>query len=172
MTPLEDNRQAFAEDFRLGEWIVCPARNEVTKADTGDKLRVEHKVMRLLEYLAANASRDLSRDEIIAAVWGDGVHNDEVLTVAISSLRKALNDNPKAPRYVKTLPRYGYRMLEAGEAIETPLRDVRGARTPGIWRRLEERLGLRWLMVGGLLAFLLFVILVQVIVELVYVLKG
>jgi len=32
------------------------------------------------------------------------VFNEEVLTVAVSTLRKALDDNPQGPEYLKTLP--------------------------------------------------------------------
>ena len=157
-------------EFILRTWRVKPATNELV----GDEAtrRVEHKVMRLLVYLANNAGRDLSRDQILSEVWGDGVHNDEVLTVAVSSLRKALDDDPRSPRFVKTVPRYGYHMLEAGRPVETtpaPL-SITAMNEParGFWVQLADRIGPRFLTIAVLVAFLLFVILVQVVVEIVH----
>ena len=147
-------------DFRLGLWLVKPASNEIVYQH--ESRRLEHKVMRLLVFLAQEAGRDLSREEILRGVWGDGVHNEEVLTVAVSALRKALGDDPKSPRFIKTVPRYGYHMLQAADAM------VEKSTPPPLWRRLAQRVGLRFLIMAALLGLLLLIVLVQIIVELVY----
>ncbi|NNF58233.1 MAG: hypothetical protein HKN04_08320 [Rhodothermaceae bacterium] len=149
-------------DFRLGAWLVKPSSNEIVQEQ--ESRRLEHKVMRLLVFFAQQAGRDLSRDEILRGVWGEGVHNEEVLTVAVSSLRKALKDDPKSPRFIKTVPRYGYHMLQTAEAT------AEKASSQGLWGLLEQRVGLRFLIIAALLGFLLLVVLVQVVVELVYML--
>ncbi len=146
-------------DFRLGVWLVKPASNEIVYKH--ESRRLEHKVMRLLVFFAQDAGRDLSREEILRGVWGDGVHNEEVLTVAVSSLRKALGDDPKSPRFIKTVPRYGYHMLQPADAMaeKSP---------PKNRRMLAQRVGLRFLIMAALLGLLLLIVLVQIIVELVY----
>ena len=146
-------------DFRLGVWLVKPASNEIVYKH--ESRRLEHKVMRLLVFFVQYAGRDLSRDEILRGVWGDGVHNEEVLTVAVSSLRKALGDDPKSPRFIKTVPRYGYHMLQPADAMaeKSP---------PKNRRMLAQRVGLRFLIMAALLGLLLLIVLVQIIVELVY----
>ncbi len=147
-------------DFRLGVWLVKPASNEIVYKH--ESRRLEHKVMRLLVFFVQYAGRDLSRDEILRGVWGDGVHNEEVLTVAVSSLRKALGDDPKSPRFIKTVPRYVYHMLQPADAM------AEKSPPKNLWRMLAQRVGLRFLIIAALLGFLLLIVLVQIIVELVY----
>jgi len=136
-----DNLDA-ERDFWLDTWLVKPASNEIIRKR--ESRRLEHKVMRLLVFFGQHAGRDLSRDEILHGVWGEGVHNEEVLTVAVSSLRKALGDDPKFRRFIKTVPRYGYHMLQPAEATtEKP-------QPTHLWRRLEQRVGLRcWAGTSG-----------------------
>lgn len=159
MTHRIDNVDA-ERDFRLGLWLVKPASNEIVYQH--QSRRLEHKVMRLLVFFAQDAGRDLSREEILRGVWGDGVHSEEVLTVAVSSLRKALGDDPKSPRFIKTVPRYGYHMLQAADAR------TQKSPPPHLWRILAQRVGLRFLIMAALLGLLLLIVLVQIIVELVY----
>ncbi len=154
-----DNLDA-EHDFRLDVWLVKPASNEIV--DQHESRRLEHKVMRLLVFFVQDAGRDLSREEILRGVWGDGVHSEEVLTVAVSSLRKALGDDPKSPRFIKTVPRYGYHMLQAADAV------AQKSPPSPLWRRLAQRLGLRFLIMAALLGLFLLIVLVQIIVKLVY----
>jgi DNA-binding winged helix-turn-helix (wHTH) protein len=99
------------ESFQLHEWLVKPNSNELV--GHGQTLKLDHKVMQLLVHFAQNPGKDLSKEEILRAVWGEGVFSEEALTVAVSSLRKALGDDSRSPKYIKTLPRHGYRMLIA-----------------------------------------------------------
>lgn len=159
MTPREDRIDADRA-FRLGPWQVRPATNELVRGD--EVRRVEHKAMQLLVFLVRHAGRDLSRDEILEGVWGEGVHNEEVVTVAVSTLRKALDDDARSPRFIKTVPRHGYRLLLPADGVSMP------AAAPTRWERWADRVGPRFLIVAGLVGLLLFVLLVQVVVELVY----
>jgi TolB-like protein/Tfp pilus assembly protein PilF len=68
--------------------------------------------MALLVALAAQAGKVFSRDELMAEVWSGLVVSDETLSRCISDLRQALGDDPRAPRYIETLARRGYRLLE------------------------------------------------------------
>ena len=45
--------------------------------------------------------------------------SDAVLTRCISVLRKAFDDDPKAPRVIETIPKRGYRLLERVEPVDT-----------------------------------------------------
>ncbi|MCI0698930.1 winged helix-turn-helix domain-containing protein [candidate division KSB1 bacterium] len=101
--------------FQLHEWLVKPHANELVGQN--QTLKLDHKVMQLLVYFAQNPDKDLSKEEILKAVWGEGVFSEEVLTVAVSSLRKSLGDDSRSPKYVKTIPRYGYRLLMSPAAL-------------------------------------------------------
>lgn len=145
-------------NFHLEHWHINPDRNEIS--NRGETIKLDHKVMQLLQYFAENAGKDLAKDEIIRAVWGEGVFSEEVLTVAVSSLRKALGDDSRAPRFLKTLPRLGYRMLIAPtfmpEIAPTPV-----ATKKSLLEFLDERVGLRFLVVAALVALFLLVLLTR-----------
>ncbi len=67
--------------------------------------------MRLLATLAAAPGRPLLRQELLDAVWPDTIVNEEALSRAVSQLRRALGDDPKAPRYLQTVHKGGYCLI-------------------------------------------------------------
>jgi DNA-binding winged helix-turn-helix (wHTH) protein/TolB-like protein/Tfp pilus assembly protein PilF len=96
-------------DFRVGEWLVQPKVGTITKGD--HEVSLEPKVMEVLVYLARHTDDVLPKERIIQAVWGDTFVTDEVLTNAISELRRAFGDDAKDPHIIQTLPRRGYRLI-------------------------------------------------------------
>lgn len=67
--------------------------------------------MQVLVCLARNAGEVVTREQFIETVWAGRYVGDEVLSRCISILRSHLGDDPKAPRYIKTVPRIGYLLL-------------------------------------------------------------
>ncbi len=68
---------------------------------------------RLLQFLQARRGEVCSRDEIIAAVWGEeseGV-TDEALDRLVSRLRKKIEPDRAHPRYLLTVRGHGFRLL-------------------------------------------------------------
>jgi two-component system alkaline phosphatase synthesis response regulator PhoP len=66
---------------------------------------------RLISYLAVNANRIVTSDQILENVWGEeyvGEHN--MLQVHVARLRHKLQDDAKNPRFVLTKPGIGYTM--------------------------------------------------------------
>ncbi|MGH1362188.1 MAG: winged helix-turn-helix domain-containing protein [Calditrichia bacterium] len=149
----------MSNTFQLGKWLVKPDSNELVSENQTQQL--EHIVMQLLVYFTENSCRNLSKDEILKGVWGDGIHSEEVLTVAVSNLRKALGDSAHKPRYIKTLHRFGYRMLLQPLPAET----VEANNHRSLLSQLEQRVGLRFLVISVIVALFLTVLLVQVAVE-------
>ena len=96
-------------DFQLGPWLIQPRLNTICGA--AQAKRVEPKMMQVLVYLAGHAAEVVSKEELIQAVWADTFVTDDVLLRCISELRKALEDDPKEPRYIQTIPRSGYRLV-------------------------------------------------------------
>jgi len=69
--------------------------------------------MDVLTFLAREGNAPVSRLEFIKEVWQGRVVTDEVLSRCISQLRAQLDDDPRAPRFIETLPKIGYRLLIA-----------------------------------------------------------
>jgi two-component system KDP operon response regulator KdpE len=69
----------------------------------------------LLTYLARHAGKVLTHRNLLAAVWGgNSVEQPEYLRVFVGHLRKKLEPDEAAPRYILTEPWVGYR-FEPGE---------------------------------------------------------
>jgi pimeloyl-ACP methyl ester carboxylesterase/DNA-binding winged helix-turn-helix (wHTH) protein len=69
------------------------------------------KAFALLRYLAEHAGRLVPKQELLDAVWPGVFVGDAVLKVSIRELRKSLDDDPRAPRFIETAHRRGYRFM-------------------------------------------------------------
>jgi DNA-binding winged helix-turn-helix (wHTH) protein/cytochrome c-type biogenesis protein CcmH/NrfG len=98
----------------LGDWRIRAETNELCRGDT--VVRVEPKAMDVLMALMRAGGRVLTRDELLAAAWPGVVVGDEALTQAIIKLRRALGDDSRAPRYIETIPKRGYRIVPGSVA--------------------------------------------------------
>jgi DNA-binding response OmpR family regulator len=68
---------------------------------------------RLLSYLARNAGRVATPDQILEEVWGeDYLGESHLLQVNMARLRRKLGDEIKNPRYIATEPGIGYMMVK------------------------------------------------------------
>ena len=107
--PPPSNPAALPRAFRIGEWRVRPELHRLAYG-TSD-VQVEPRIMAVLVRLAERPGEVLTRDELLDAVWGDVVVQEEALTHAISRLRRTFGDDPRAPRYIETIPKRGYRLV-------------------------------------------------------------
>ena len=99
--------------FRLGDWRVDPELNRIAEITSPHRLRtLEPRLMHLLCYLAANAGRVLTREQLIGELWPRVIVNDNSLTRAVSELRKQLTLPGRAGTdYLQTIPKRGYRLV-------------------------------------------------------------
>jgi len=70
------------------------------------------KVMDVFVLLASHEGEVVNRDQLVDAVWDGRAVTDEVITRSIAVLRRNLGDDAKAPQFVETLPRRGYRVMK------------------------------------------------------------
>jgi DNA-binding winged helix-turn-helix (wHTH) protein len=104
-----------AKQIRLGDWTLCVHTNSLACAEK--KVELEHRLVLLLLFFIDHAQEILTKDALIKAVWPGKVVNEDSLSVAISHLRKALADNARAPRYIKTIPGIGYQFIAHAEPL-------------------------------------------------------
>jgi DNA-binding winged helix-turn-helix (wHTH) protein/Tol biopolymer transport system component len=117
--------------FQAGPWLVEPQLNHIT--DGTRTIHLEPKVMRVLVYLADHAHEVVPKERLIQAVWPDTFVTDDVLTHAISELRRAFGDDPRQPRFILTVPKSGYRLVAPPVRASQPAaadRDGQPGRTP------------------------------------------
>jgi DNA-binding winged helix-turn-helix (wHTH) protein len=103
--------QALAFD----RFVLDPAAGQLyggTKA-----VPLTPKAYALLEYLATNAGRLAGKRELLDALWRHQSVTDGVLKVCVRELRRALDDDARAPRVIETAHRRGYRFIAPVEAV-------------------------------------------------------
>ena len=97
-----------AEILDLPPWRAFRSSGELRGPD--GTARLEPRVMELLFLLASRPNEVWSREEIQEALWPGVVVGEDALARLVFKLRRALGDDPKAPRFVETLPKRGYRL--------------------------------------------------------------
>jgi DNA-binding winged helix-turn-helix (wHTH) protein/TolB-like protein/Flp pilus assembly protein TadD len=95
--------------FFVGEWLVEPALNRISRSDR--VVRLEPKVMELLVLLAARSNEVVAKDEISRSLWPEVFVTESSIFRHVSLLRRALADDRKEPRYLQTIPKKGYRLV-------------------------------------------------------------
>jgi DNA-binding winged helix-turn-helix (wHTH) protein len=85
--------------------------------DDGRPVKIERIPLEILLFLIRRRNEVVSRQEIADAVWGPGkfMEVDESINTAISKVRRALNENSEAPRFVVTVVGRGYRFVGSVE---------------------------------------------------------
>lgn len=95
--------------FVLGEWRVHPAANTIARGT--EEIRLEPKLMDVLQCLAGHAGEVVSKRRLIDEVWNTEFIAENSLTRAIADLRRALGDSARSPKYIQTIPKRGYRLM-------------------------------------------------------------
>jgi two-component system, OmpR family, KDP operon response regulator KdpE len=97
--------------IRIGDIELAPARREVYKA--GNPIHLTVKEFELLHYLMVHAGLPISHARLLNSVWGPEFGNEvEYLRTFIHQLRKKIEDDPSAPKYLITDMKIGYRFRE------------------------------------------------------------
>ena len=104
--------------YRFGDVMLDVLNLRLTVA--GEVRPLEPKSFRLVQFLIENRHRLVPKEEILSVVWQGIAVTDNALTRAIAQVRKALDDDPKQPRYIETVPTVGYRFAAAVEVGIAP----------------------------------------------------
>jgi DNA-binding response OmpR family regulator len=93
----------------FGEYVLDESNARLTRK--GAPLEIAPKAFAVLGHLARNAQRLVTKDDLLDAVWGHRHVSESVLKTTINLLRTQLDDDPRAPRYIETVNRRGYRFV-------------------------------------------------------------
>lgn len=102
--------------YRFGDFVLSPRRRALTRS--GIELPLIPRYFDLLVYLVERRDRAVHRRDIFDAVWTDVVVSDSALTQAIRTIRRMLGDDPREPRFLRTVSRHGYQFVFAAVAEE------------------------------------------------------
>jgi DNA-binding winged helix-turn-helix (wHTH) protein len=103
------DRRVAHGPFSLEDWLVEPELNCVSNGETS--VHLEPKAMEVLVCLAEHAGVVVPRQLLVDHVWSTEFITDSTLTHAVADLRRALEDDARAPRFIETIPKRGYRLV-------------------------------------------------------------
>jgi TolB-like protein/tetratricopeptide (TPR) repeat protein len=98
-------------EFIFGDHRLDVDRRELRRGT--DLIVVEPQVFDMLVYLLRNRDRVVSKDDLLAAVWGGRIVSESTLGSRIAAVRKAIGDNGKGQRLIRTVSRKGLRFVGA-----------------------------------------------------------
>jgi DNA-binding winged helix-turn-helix (wHTH) protein len=102
--------------FRFGSFLVSPAHRALRRGDAD--VPIIPRYFDLLVLLLAHRHRVVTRQEIFDRVWVDVVVSDGALSQAIRTIRRCLDDDPREPRFIRTVSRQGYQFVAADVQVE------------------------------------------------------
>jgi len=92
-------------EVRMGACIFDPERGELTRG--GKRVKLTSSEAQMLKLFAANAGRSFSRADLCARLK---IQLERSVDVQVTRLRRKIEDDPKAPRYLQTVRGVGYRL--------------------------------------------------------------
>jgi FHA domain/Transcriptional regulatory protein, C terminal len=113
--------------------------------DSGRRVLLRHgrstalslKAFELLEYLLARRPEAIAKTELVERLWPDTFVSDASLHNLVAEVRAALGDTPRAPRFIRTIPRYGYAFHGGAMPAPAAIDIYRGSSTA--WRLVSGR---------------------------------
>ena len=94
---------------RFGEFTLDLANRRLVRA--GEAIELGSRYFDALALLVAERGGLVTKDRFMEQVWRGIPVTDEALTQCIRTLRRALEDEASAPRFIATVPKHGYRFL-------------------------------------------------------------
>jgi len=90
-------------------YVLDVERRELHRG--GEPVRMEPQVFDLLVHLVRHRDRVVSKDDLIATVWGGRIVSDATIDSRVKAVRRAVNDDGAAQRIIRTIPRRGVRFI-------------------------------------------------------------
>ncbi len=122
MKPAAAAARAVHVVYCFDDFVLDPGRRELRRGD--GLVAMEPQVFDLLAFLIRTRDRVVSRDDILAEVWGGRIVSEATLASRISAARSAIGDSGEAQRLIRTIPRKGVRFVgevhEQADAVQTP----------------------------------------------------
>ncbi len=101
------------QHIRLGGDIEVDGLNRSGRRGT-EVLSFTRREVEILQYLAANSERPVSREELLHRIWGYARSMDietRTVDIHIAKLRRKIEPDPANPRHLVTVRGAGYRLL-------------------------------------------------------------
>lgn len=103
-----DRQVVQVQPVSLGYMTLDPVSRRAFRGD--EELQLSAREFDLLAILMKNAGRAVSREELLAQVWGsDWIGDPRTLDVHVRWLRLKVEEDPASPNFIQTVRGHGYR---------------------------------------------------------------
>src|ERR1035438_7743227 len=109
--------------YRIGDAEVDPVGGCIRR--DGKELYLRPKSLGVLLVLIERRDEVVSKQDLMSAVWGDVAVAEDVLVGCIMEIRKTLGDHARHPRFLRTVPKVGYRLVREAQDPPAPPRGRR-----------------------------------------------
>ncbi|CEH92393.1 hypothetical protein XACG117_1990028 [Xanthomonas citri pv. citri] len=100
--------------LRVGQCVVDVASREVHAPGAKRPLRLAPKSLAVLLTLARQPGQVVTREQLLAEVWPDTLPTNDVVTQAVTQLRKAFaSHGGQRSEHIETIAKTGYRLMAA-----------------------------------------------------------
>jgi tetratricopeptide (TPR) repeat protein/DNA-binding winged helix-turn-helix (wHTH) protein len=114
LLPSPAARPAYGYPYVFGPFEIDPQNGSLRR--DGAEVHLRRKTFQVLVYLIEQRHRTVSKQELWDQLWSGCAVTDDALVQCVKDIRRALQDDPRTPIYVRTVPRLGYRFI--GEVSE------------------------------------------------------
>jgi DNA-binding winged helix-turn-helix (wHTH) protein len=111
-----------SERVSFGEFVLDLCTHQLTCGD--DPVALSPKAYQLLETLVVNRPRALSKTHLQNCLWPDTFVVEKNLANLVGEIRRALDDNAASPRFIRTVPKFGYAFLNTANEARHDRRDL------------------------------------------------
>jgi DNA-binding winged helix-turn-helix (wHTH) protein len=123
--------------FSFGEHVLDTGTRELLR--DGEPVSLSPKAFQLLHLLVERRPNAISKSDLQDQLWPDTHVLEANLANLVADLRAALGDDPRRPRYIRTVHRFGYAFRDAEEVA--PAAAPKRARWRLVWRGGEAAVG-------------------------------
>jgi len=103
--PGESLRRIYlCENLEIDGLLGCVKRD-------GQEQYLRQQCLQVLVYILERRERMVGKEELIDRFWRDTAVTDNAVVQCIAEIRRALGDDPRHPRFIKTIPKVGYRFI-------------------------------------------------------------
>lgn len=104
--------------YRFADLEIDLAQDCLRRGQEETHLRPQ--TFQVLIYLLERHGRVVTKEELLRSVWKDTAVTDDALVQCVVDIRRALGDDPRRPRFIKTVPKVGYRFIGPVEEEPSP----------------------------------------------------
>src|SRR6185295_622641 len=101
--------------YRFAEFTLNTGEQTLLRGT--DEVYLQPKTFETLVYLVERHGHLVKKNDLLDALWADTYVTENALTRCIKEVREALQDDAHQPRFIKTVPRIGYKFIPSVEDV-------------------------------------------------------